>query len=70
MVVGLGVGDRDDLMPDKLYAQLVHLSAILVVGVLVGLGRMDTNTGVALISGLVGIALPSPFQRPEMPPKA
>lgn len=49
-------------MTNTLYTQLVHLSAIAAIAVLVGLGKLDQTTGIAFLAGLVGVALPSPFQ--------
>lgn len=48
-------------MSQTLYTQLVHLAAFAAVSVLVGIGKLDVTTGIALLAGLVGIALPSPY---------
>jgi hypothetical protein len=55
-------------MSNTLYQQLVHLLALVAVACLTGFGRIDQSTGLALLGGLVGIALPSPFQpQPALP---
>lgn len=47
-------------MNTTLYSQIIHLLAIVVVGVLVGISKLDVTTGVGAIGLLVGIALPTP----------
>lgn len=47
-------------MNSTLYSQIIHLLAIVVVGVLVGISKLDVTTGVGAIGLLVGIALPTP----------
>lgn len=49
-------------MDNTLYAQIVHLAAIAGIIVLLAMNRIDVSTGLAFLAGLVGIALPSPFQ--------
>lgn len=48
-------------MSPTLYSQLVHLCGIVVVAVLTATNHVSSETGLAFIAGLVGIALPSPF---------
>ena len=54
-------------MSPTLYSQLVHLCAIVAVAFLTATNHVSSETGLAFIAGLVGIALPSPFVQSQPP---
>lgn len=48
-------------MPNTWFVQLVHLIALIIVGVMLGLGKGDATVEWTALGTLVGIAFPSPF---------
>lgn len=57
-------------MKPLLYTQLVHLIGIVAVAVLTGVGVINRDAGITILAGLVGVALPSPFESDPTPPAA